>query len=119
MHGLKLAYVGDDTTYLLYAGRWFPVVNYGINRFTSTINVTVPAHFVAIGSGAESTGATPALPKTKGAATAGPTKTFTFTSDKPSRALIYGTHGAAPAGWPTNRNSISLRQSMNTACGLP
>jgi len=84
VQGLKLAYVGDDTTYLLYAGRWFPVVNYGINRFTSTINVTVPAHFVAIGSGAESTGATPALPKTKGAATAGPTKTYTFTSDKPS-----------------------------------
>src|ERR1035438_9488897 len=23
--GLKLAYIGDDTSYLLYAGRWFPV----------------------------------------------------------------------------------------------
>ena len=35
--GLKLAYIGDDTSYLLYVGRWFPVVGYGLNRFTSTI----------------------------------------------------------------------------------
>src|SRR5437868_5920955 len=34
VEGLKLAYVDPDTTYLLYAGRWFPVVGYGINRFT-------------------------------------------------------------------------------------
>src|SRR2546423_4596500 len=27
--GLKLAYVGDDTSYLLYAGRWFPVSGFG------------------------------------------------------------------------------------------
>ena len=53
VQGLKLAYVGDDTSYLLYAGRWFPLVNYGINRFTSTIHVTVPAHFTVIGSGTE------------------------------------------------------------------
>ena len=32
VQGLKLAYVGDDTTYLLYAGRWFPVANYGVNH---------------------------------------------------------------------------------------
>src|SRR5579864_3033450 len=49
--GLKLAYIGDDTSYLLYAGRWFPVSGYGLNRFTSTISVTVPAHMIAIGSG--------------------------------------------------------------------
>src|SRR5205823_11534448 len=61
VQGLKLAYVGDDTSYLLYAGRWFPVVNYGISRFTSTISVTVPAHFMVIGSGNESTGTAPAL----------------------------------------------------------
>jgi hypothetical protein len=36
VQGLKLAYVGDDTSYLLYAGRWFPVNAYGINRFTAT-----------------------------------------------------------------------------------
>jgi hypothetical protein len=26
--GLKLAYIGDDTSYLLYSGRWFPVSGY-------------------------------------------------------------------------------------------
>src|SRR6266545_2616227 len=51
VQGLKLASIGDDTTYLLYASRWFPVNGYGLNRFTSTISVTIPAHMVAIGSG--------------------------------------------------------------------
>ena len=53
VQGLKLAYVGDDTSYLLYAGRWFPVNAYGINRFTATMNITVPAHMIVIGSGKE------------------------------------------------------------------
>ena len=51
VQGLKLASIGDDTSYLLYAGRWFPVNGYGLNRFTSTISITVPSHMVAIGSG--------------------------------------------------------------------
>src|ERR1051326_8454274 len=51
VQGLKLAYVGDDTSYLLYSGRWFPMVAYGINRFTATIKLTVPSNWVAIGSG--------------------------------------------------------------------
>jgi hypothetical protein len=51
VEGLKLAYIGEDTTYLLYPARWFPVTNYGIDRFTSTINVTAPSTFVVIGSG--------------------------------------------------------------------
>src|SRR5882757_3187201 len=29
--GLKLASIGDDTSYLLYAGRWFSVSGYGLN----------------------------------------------------------------------------------------
>src|SRR5580700_1313900 len=49
--GLMLAHIGDDTSYLLYAGRWFPVSGYGLNRFTATISVTVPAHMMVIGSG--------------------------------------------------------------------
>ena len=49
--GVKLASIGDDTSYLLYAGRWFPVSNYGINRFTATIRITLPAHMTVIGSG--------------------------------------------------------------------
>src|SRR5579872_2561827 len=80
--GLSLAYIGDDTSYLLYAGRWFPVNAYGLNRFTSTINVTVPAHMLVIGSG-KATMTEPAAPK-KPATSVLPTKTFTFVSSKPS-----------------------------------
>ncbi len=79
--GLKLAYVGDDTSYLLYAGRWFPVTGYGFNRFTSTISVTVPAHMVAIGSGKETVSNIAASKKPNSSGL--PNKTFTFVSDKP------------------------------------
>ena len=82
VQGLKLAYVSDDTSYLLYAGRWFPVNAYGINRFTATISVSVPAHMLVIGSGRETAGSS-ALAK-KPLPGALPTKTFTFTWDKPS-----------------------------------
>src|SRR5260370_35958197 len=47
--GLKLTSITDDTSYLLYAGYWFPVNAYGVNRFTSTINLTVPSHMLVIG----------------------------------------------------------------------
>jgi len=82
VQGLKLASISDDTTYLLYASRWFPVNGYGINRFTSTINVGLPAHMIAIGSGTASVNTnTPAKkPGTSGLAT----KTYTFVSDRPS-----------------------------------
>ena len=88
--GLKLAYVGPDTSYLLYSGLWFPVEGYGTNRFTATISVTVPAHMVAIGSGKES--APPATAADKKAAIAN-SKTFTFSWNKPSfpGTIIAGT----------------------------
>ena len=56
VQGLKLAYVGDETSYLLYAGRWFPVSGYGTNRFTATMKITVPAGWTVIGSGAQAAG---------------------------------------------------------------
>jgi tetratricopeptide (TPR) repeat protein len=80
--GLSLAYVGDDTSYLLYAGRWFPLSGYGLNRFTSTISVTVPAHMLAIGSGKSTV--TENAPSNKPGSNGLPTKTFTFVSAKPS-----------------------------------
>ena len=76
VEGLKLAYIGEETSYLLYAGRWFPMVGYNTNRFTSTINVTVPSGITVIGSGAK-----------PGAASrpAGPGKvTYSFAWDRPS-----------------------------------
>ena len=80
--GLKLAHIGDDTSYLLYSGRWFPVSGYGLNRFTSTISVTVPAHMLVIGSGKSTVQDNPPSkkPNTNGL----PTKTFTFAYNKPS-----------------------------------
>lgn len=51
VEGLKLAYIGEDITYLLYPGRWFPVTNYGIDRFTAAISITAPPGTVVIGSG--------------------------------------------------------------------
>jgi tetratricopeptide (TPR) repeat protein len=80
--GLNLAYIGDDTSYLFYAGRWFPVSGYGMNRFTSTISVNVPAHMLVIGSGKMTVSDTEA-PK-KAATSVLPTKTFTFVMDKTS-----------------------------------
>src|SRR5438477_5746509 len=73
--GLKLTSINDDTSYLLYAGDWFPVNAYGINRFTATINVTVPAHLIVVGSGAVSTSDAPA---SKAGTSTGPTKTYSL-----------------------------------------
>jgi tetratricopeptide (TPR) repeat protein len=51
VEGLKLAQVGDPVSYLLYAGRWFPMVGYMTNRFTADIHITLPAGYRVIGSG--------------------------------------------------------------------
>ena len=104
--GVKLAYVSDDTTYLLYAGRWFPVNNYGINRFTATIRMTLPAHMLVIGSGtATSAAITPATKKGAVATPVLPQKTWTFTWDKPSfpGTIIAGVfQESKPAGTGAN-----------------
>src|SRR5947207_8755848 len=78
--GLKLTSINDDASYLLYAGDWFPVNAFGINRFTATINVTVPAHMIVVGSGKVSTSDAPALK----VASSGPTKTYSLKYDKAS-----------------------------------
>ncbi len=83
VQGLKLASIDDDTSYLLYAGRWFPVNGYGTNRFTATINVTVPSHMVVVGSGKETVTDGSSAPR-KGSADSEPVKTYTFVWDKPS-----------------------------------
>ena len=52
VEGLNLAHVGDPISYLLYAGRWFPMVGFNTNRFAAAITVRVPKEFTVIGSGA-------------------------------------------------------------------
>ena len=107
--GLKLAYIGDPITYLLYAGRWFPMTGYGIDRFTAVMSISVPAGYNVIGSGMGSTGPAPAIADSTPASEEGETprartrrapareresegklsvpagdKTYTFTYSKPS-----------------------------------
>src|SRR5207244_11136497 len=54
--------------------------SFGIDRFSSTVNVTVPAHMIVIGSGTVSPGTAPAL---KGASTgSGESKTYSLKYDK-------------------------------------
>jgi aminopeptidase N len=53
VEGLKLAYIGNEGSYLLYAGRWFPVSNYAVNRFAATMRITVPSGLTVIASGKE------------------------------------------------------------------
>ena len=91
--GLQLTSINDDTTYLLYAGDWFPVNAYGIDRFTTTISVTVPAHMVVIGSGTVTEGKEPGF---KGAPpSSGPIKTFILKYDKASfpGTIVAGSFG--------------------------
>ena len=98
VYGLKLAYVGQPISYLLYAGRWFPMVGYGVNRFTANINITVPTGYHVIGSGsgqmqaatvaaeapAPAKGRKPATPAAPARQVVPGKMTHTFAWDKPS-----------------------------------
>jgi len=99
VQGLKLAYLGDPISYLLYAGRWFPVVGYGTNRFTSTISVSVPAGYTVIGSGKESAGAVPDIME------AAPAPRKAASQSAPTRL-------AAPAGGKTTTFAYVDRPSF-------
>ncbi len=59
VEGLKLASVADPISYLLYAGRWFPLVGYTTDRFTAEMHVFVPAGYTVIGSGSTNGSAVP------------------------------------------------------------
>jgi aminopeptidase N len=88
VEGLKLAYVGTEGSYLLYSGRWFPVSAYGVNRFTATVNITVPSDETVIASGKASTPARQAG-----------TVTYTYVFDQPSfpASVIAGRYSVQPA----------------------
>ncbi len=51
IYGIKFAAIQNDFAFLLYPSRWFPVSGYTSDRFTSKINVTVPAGFSVVGGG--------------------------------------------------------------------
>jgi len=100
VQGLKLAYIGDPITYLLYAGRWFPMTGYGVNRFTSTLSVSVPAGYTVVGSGKQSSGTLPEL----GLEATG--------TRKPSGARASFARMAPPAGYKTYTYTYEERPSF-------
>jgi tetratricopeptide (TPR) repeat protein len=51
--GLSLAHIGDPISYLLYAGRWFPMVGYSTSRFAAAITIRVPKEYTVVGSGSK------------------------------------------------------------------
>ena len=49
--GVRLAYVGEEGSYLLYPARWFPLIGYPTSRYTAEIGITVPSGFNAVFGG--------------------------------------------------------------------
>ncbi|HEX6279035.1 MAG TPA: M1 family aminopeptidase [Pyrinomonadaceae bacterium] len=45
----RLAYVGEDQGYLMYAARWFPFHEYAADQATSDITITAPAGLQIVG----------------------------------------------------------------------
>lgn len=46
----RLAYVGENNGYLMYAARWFPFHDYAADLSTSDISITVPGGFQVVGA---------------------------------------------------------------------
>ena len=46
----RLAYIGADQGYLMYAARWFPFHDYAADPATSDITISLPAGFQLVGS---------------------------------------------------------------------
>jgi hypothetical protein len=47
----RLAYIGPEGSYLMYAARWFPFHDYAADRATSDITILVPQNIQVAGSG--------------------------------------------------------------------
>ena len=48
----RLAYIGNEGSYLFYAARWFPFHGYAADRATSEISITVPENWSVAGHSA-------------------------------------------------------------------
>ena len=51
IYGIKLIGLHEQSSFLLYPARWFPVLDYSVGRFTADMKITVPAGYRVIGSG--------------------------------------------------------------------
>jgi tetratricopeptide (TPR) repeat protein len=74
LQNARLAYVGNQGSYLFYAARWFPFHEYAADRSTYQITLTVPKDMTAVGYSEQPTTGTP-VPTNKTA--------FSFVSTKP------------------------------------
>src|SRR5260370_6900342 len=114
VEGLKLAYIGEEISYLLHPGRWFPVNGYGTNRFTAQINVSVPLGYTVVGSGRT----TPASPATMAmAAPAAEETTAATTADEQQAPVLRRrTPGAStPNECTTHRPSTTPKTTTAAA----
>lgn len=71
----RLAYIGNEGSYLMYAARWFPFHDYAADRATADITVIVPNGFQVAGSSDE--------PPTQSAGAAGTTR-YRFVHRQPA-----------------------------------
>ncbi|MBL8206583.1 MAG: tetratricopeptide repeat protein [Blastocatellia bacterium] len=60
LQNARLAYVGNQGSYLFYAARWFPFHEYAADRSTYQISLTVPKEMTAVGYSEQPVVATPA-----------------------------------------------------------
>lgn len=51
IYGIKFAAIHNDSAYLMYPARWFPVNEYTVDRYTADLHITVPAGFRVLSSG--------------------------------------------------------------------
>jgi hypothetical protein len=105
VEGLKLAYISENVSYLMYAGRWFPVNGYSTNRFTAQINVSVPAGYTVVGSGR--TTAAPAAMTVE--VPAAEENTPANTSDE-QQAPVLRHRAPAPAATPAAPNTATTQR---------
>ena len=83
LQNARLAYVGNQGSYLFYAARWFPFHEYAADRSTYQVTLTVPKEMTAVGYSEQPVIGTPA-PNNKMA--------FSFVSTKP---VLPGNYAAA------------------------
>ncbi len=102
VEGLKLAYVGPEGSYLLYPSDWFPVAGDGLDRFSATMQVSVPQGETVIASG-DTSG-----PVSNGS---GVTYTFQYNRDSFPGTIIAGQYIASPAAASGVNITVYLKQS--------
>jgi tetratricopeptide (TPR) repeat protein len=72
VYGIKFAAIQNDSAFLLYPARWFPISGYTTDRYSARINVTVGQGYKVLGSGLDTK--QPAGDRTK----------YSFQFDRPS-----------------------------------